>query len=391
MVILMLNCASVYTYEVDDPETALADIKTQLDEKIIYLKNTVGMVMCNIEFISSGVLRYICENLPFDIAGTTTASQAVNDEAGDLILTLFIMTSDDISFKAGVTESLRENTYERTKAAYEKLKNGETEQPKLIIAYAPFLIDLHSGDEYVRIWSKIIPGTPLFGTITTDDTATFNDCETIFNGVNMKDAMSFVLFYGDINPRFLIATLPEDNVLSLRGTITGSKENFVYTVNNTTIRDFFNESGIKDIKITTPIMVSSAENEAEGEVPVIRALYAYTDDGAGIFAGDIEEGSTFSLLSFSSKVIKSTFENEVKEIGKYQDVNGAILFSCASRRMALMGDNEESAEQQIARNALGKKLPFIMGYSGGEMCPVIADNGKLVNRFHNYSAIVLLV
>ena len=105
----MLKCASVYTYEVDDQKTALSEIKDQLDEKIELKDNTIGVIMCHPEFISSGTMRFICSNLPFDTVGVTSAAQAVNGEAGELILTIFIITSDDVRFKAGVTDCLEKS------------------------------------------------------------------------------------------------------------------------------------------------------------------------------------------------------------------------------------------------------------------------------------------
>ena len=387
----MLKCASVYTYEVDSPDIALSEIRKQLDQKITLLDNTIGIIMCNTEFITTGVLKHICKNLPFDIAGTTTASQAVNEEAGELILTVFVMTSDDIRFRAGVTDSLISNTYDRTKAAYERAAGDETEQPELAIVFTPFLVNYHSGDEYVKAWSSIIPGTPVFGTVTTDDTAMFSECETIFNGTSTREAMPFILCYGNINPRFLIATLPEDNVISLRGKITKAKDNNVSEIDGVPARSFFSDAGIPDMAITIPLLVSSSEAGLDDDVPVIRGLYAYSDDGTGIFAGDVEEGSIFSLLSIDADSIKSALRSEVEQIKNTRDVNGAIVFSCASRRIALLGVNEDLAEPQIVKDTLGNDIPFIMGYSGGEICPVMVSNGKLVNRFHNYSAVALLI
>ena len=78
----MLKCASVYTTEVDDPEIALNEIKGQLEKKLTLLENSVGIIMCHPEFIPTGVLKAVCEGLPFDLAGTTTASQSVNDKVG---------------------------------------------------------------------------------------------------------------------------------------------------------------------------------------------------------------------------------------------------------------------------------------------------------------------
>jgi hypothetical protein len=32
-------------------------------------------------------------------------------------------------------------------------------------------------------------------------------------------------------------------------------------------------------------------------------------------------------------------------------------------------------------------VPFLFAYAGGEICPLYTQNGRLVNRFHNMTAI----
>ena len=154
----MLRCASVYTCEVDDFDVALSEIKTQLEQKITLLKHSVGIIMCHPEFLGTGILKHLCENLPFDLAGVTTASQAVNDTVSELILTIFVMTSDDIVFKSDVIETLGSDVDGAIKAAYEKATAEMSEQPKLALLFPPF--GKHAGDEYVRAWEKVLPGTP---------------------------------------------------------------------------------------------------------------------------------------------------------------------------------------------------------------------------------------
>jgi len=387
----MLKCTSVFTYEIDRPEVALDEIKAQLDKNIKLLDNTVGIIMCHTEFISTGVLEFICKNLPFDVAGITTASQAVNNEAGELILTIFIMTSDDISFKTGITESLESSLFDPVKKAYDVASKGESGLPGLLLVFTPFHVTIHSGNEYIRTWNEILPSVPLFGTVAVDDTAAFEDSKTIYNGICSDNAMSFVMLYGDINPRFLIATLPEDTVLSLKGKATKTKGNFVYEVNDINTLKFFTDAGIPKKMATVPLMISPPVSDTNDEVSVIRELFSYTDEGVGILGGDVEEGSTISVLSFKPENIKSTFKNRVERINANKDVNGVLIFSCVSRRKALLAVFEDPAELHIARDDIRQDIPFMMGYSGGEFCPVASVAGTLNNRFHNYSAAILLI
>ena len=388
----MLNCAGVFTREIDDPNIALNEIKKQLDNKITLRANTVGIVMCHPEFIASGTLRHVCDNLPFDTVGMTTASQAVNDEANEHILTIFIMTSDDVRFKAGITESLSENAKTAVKTAYERVSDGEPEQPVLALIFPPFLMEHFSGDICIGAWKNVIPGTPFFGTYATDDTVTFMESETIFNGMSTKDAVPFVLCYGNIKPRFFIATLHENSALSLRAVVTKSKDNIIYEINNTNTRDFFTDSmGLSKSMLTFPLSVSSPAHDDNDGVQVIREHNYYTEDGASVFGGNIEEGAVISLLKFDADSILSTSLHEIKKISGLQDVKGALLFSCITRRMVVMGSGEPLAELLLAKNNITQDIPFMMGYSGGEICPTSTKDGIPSNRFHDSSMVVLVV
>jgi len=387
----MLNCTSVFTHEIDNPEVALNEIKSQLTKKITFLDSTVGIVLCHPEFIDSGVLRHVCEGLPFDVVGITTASQAVNDDIGDSFLTIFVMTSDDILFRAGITDGIGNNLYDSVKTSYDKTAAGETGPLKLALLFPPYIIDRYSGDAYIRVWKKIAPGIPIFGTLAADDTLEFDGCETIYNGINTKDAMPFILCYGNINPRFLLATLPENANLPISGTVTKSKDNFVYEVNGIDALTFFTGVGISDNAPVFPLMINQTGNDNDSAVHVVRELFAYSDDNAAIFGGDVEEDSTVHSLSFDSDSIKLTLQNEIEQLNTLSDINGALLFTCASRRMVLLGINEDYAELQIVKDTIKQEIPFMMGYSGGEICPVISNDGILHNRFHNYSVVILVI
>jgi len=385
----MLRCASVFTREIDDLETALAEVKSQLDNKISLLKNSVGIIMCHPEFIATGVTKYIGENLPFDIVGITTASQAVNDDVDEHVLTIFVMTSDDAWFKTGITEGLYDEIDTPVQIAYSKVSEGEPEPPKLALIFPPFLLERYAGDAYVHAWKKIIPETPFFGTIAIDDTLTFKECETIYNGEHKHDAMPFVLCYGNIDPHFYIVTLPANETISFRAEVTKSKDNIVYEIDGINAREFFIQSEIPEIMLTVPFMIDLKKRTDYDGIPVISGSTAYTEDGAAVFSCHVEEGSTFSLANFTIDDVLSTSQHGIEMITKLKDVSGALLFPCVIRRMPLMRIGKPLAELQIAKETL--KVPFMMGYSGGEICPTSVKGGVPANRFHNYSIIILVL
>ncbi|MCL2799946.1 MAG: FIST C-terminal domain-containing protein [Endomicrobia bacterium] len=385
----MLKCASLYTTEVDNPEIAVSKINEQIDAKITLLENSVGIIMCHPEFISTGVLKAVCENLPFDVAGITTSSQAVNSEIGELMLTIFVMTSDDVRFKTGLTENLDCEVDGPIKSAYKRIAADMSEPPKLAIIFPP--LGLHSGDMYVDAWGKIIPHIPIFGTCAIDDTTVFSECETIHNGTNYKSAMPFVLCYGNINPRFMIATPSEKNTVSDKAEITKAAGNCVEQINNDTAIKYFEKLGFTESVKFTPFMIDLLKREDYDGIPVIRWHAYFTEEGESIFYGDVDEGSTFTMLKCDPDDILVTARQKLEMLNKLPDVNGVLLFTCTVRRATLSGVNKHLMELQSAKNMINSEIPFMMGYSGGEICPTSVKNDVPTNRFHNYSLVILVI
>ena len=391
----MLKCASVFTYEIDDPEAAFKEIKHQLDEKITFLEHTTGVIMCHPEFIASGVLKHICENLPFDLTGVTTSSQAVNDEAGELMLTIFVMTSDDVSFRTGVTGALRENIDTEVKTAFDKATQGVDHSPKLALIFPPFILK-NAGDVYVNACQKIIPDTPIFGAVAIDDTISFSESETIYNGVSYETAMPFVLFYGNINPRFIVGTFPQDNVMPYKGEITKSNGPLVHEINNINARQYFesigfvNNGALNENYLFVPFVIDQKKRADYDGIPVVRRLASFMEDGTAVFRGYVDEGSTFTLLTCGTADVLTTTRQKIKQLNDLPDVNGVLLFPCIIRRMMIMRDNPQ-LELEAARDTINPKIPYMMGYACGEICPTLIKNSIPTNRFHNYSLIILVI
>ena len=391
----MLKCVSLYTYEVDDKITALDEINEQLNEKIELKSNTVGIVMCHPEFIYSGVVQYICTSLPFDVLGVTTAAQAVNGEAGEMMLTIFVMTADDVSFRTGFADCLSENLATSVELAYENASKGETEEPRLAILFPPIGLQ-HAGDSYIEKWFSRIPKTPIFGTLAIDDTPTFEESETIYKGENSKDKMPFILCYGNIIPRFLIGTIPEENTMPYKGEITSSTGSFVHEINELNTYKYFESIGFETSGISSvnylflPFSIDQKTRDDYDGVPVIRVLDSFDDEGTAKFHGNVDEGSTFTLLKCEAEDVLSTTKQRIKDINNLQDVNGVLLFSCVVRRVVTMTDNHNE-EFELARDLLRSDIPFMMGSAGGEICPTGLKDGVPTNRYHNYSIAILVI
>jgi hypothetical protein len=154
----MIRSFTVFTENIDDPQAAAAEIKAQLDAGPGLLKNTVGIIACHYEFVLSGAARAVCENLPFDVAGTISSVQSGGDAQGTLMLTILVITSDELRFKTGMSPSLKDQPNAGIEAAYTALAGDE--KPALIFAFAPFMPENY-GDEYVNTLSAASGGAPV--------------------------------------------------------------------------------------------------------------------------------------------------------------------------------------------------------------------------------------
>jgi hypothetical protein len=202
----MIKAITAYTLEIDDMETAVSEILAQLDIAGNLRAYSVGLMSCYPEFIETGVAKAICEALPFDVVGSTTAGNAVTGALGELMLCLMVLTSDELIFSAGVSAFLRAEPETALGVAYQQARRVLPGEPSLVIVFAP-LANKDTGEVIVEALDRISGGIPLFGALSVDyiDILDFSRTYTLFNGTASRDGLSFFLIYGDIYPSSFVA------------------------------------------------------------------------------------------------------------------------------------------------------------------------------------------
>ncbi len=388
----MVHSASVFSYELDDPALAAEEIKTQLKEKLTLKKNTVGILMCDPEFITSGVYQAVCEALPFPVAGTTTMTQAVNGEAGVLMLTLLVYTADDVSFEVGYTDPIPAggDILAATRGAFEAARAKLPEAPKLVYVFPPLIAE-NGGDQYIDAIEALCPNVPVFGTLAVDDSIVFDNCSTLFNGEHSLTRMAFVLFSGDVHPRFFIGTVPEHNALPYSGEITKSDRHIVHEINDIRCSEYFENIGFaKDGKLDkgmqfVPFMLDMKARADWDGIPVVRAMVYFDENGAGVCRGYMYQNSVFTLVNPSSDDILESSRDLAKRVRALTDASAVLAFSCVVRRMAFGAQPLTEADMMV--DMLRPEVPMMVAYSGGEICPTSLRANGVTNRFHNYSMI----
>ena len=373
------------TLELDDPVAAVAEILDQLDLAGNALKNSVGFLTCSFEFVESGIVKSVCEALPFDVAGCTTLANANNSDGGTMLLCLSVLTADDCQFAAAVTNPLKNGLEAEVGASAQKAAASLGEPTKMALAFLPMFGV--GGEIMLTALDKALQGAPIFGTVACDfDTASYSNTYVIYNGQFYKDCLSFLLVSGNVNPKFVVTSTSEQNLRKQEAVITSSKGHLLRAVNGITAKDYFESIGLiagKGIEGMSSIPFVVDYND--GTQAVSRAIYGLNEDGSAVCGGLMPEGGTLYIGRMDEEDILLTAETSSKTLLLKEELNGVIMFPCLGRNMVLAID--PMAEINTVRSIFGDAAPWHLAYSGGECCPVYGICGNLKNRFHNFTFI----
>lgn len=392
----MINSASIYTYELDDAQAALEELCTQLDQKLVLLPHTVGILMCDPEFMETGVYEAVCAGLPFPVAGTTTMTQAVNGTAGLLLMTIMVLTSDDVFFEVGMSEPIGPggDILAATRGAYQVAADALPDKVKFTFLFPP-LIRENAGDQYIDAFEVLCPDTPVFGTLAVDDSSAFENSFTFCNGKSSKESMAFILTTGNISPRFAIATVSDKKALPYTGEITKSEGHIVHEIDGMPAVKYFESIGFAQNGVLNmqhrfvPFVLDFKKLSDYDGVPVVRAMVYINKSGAGVCRGYMYQNSVFTLTTPGSDDVYETSKALVEDLRRMPDKQAVILFSCLVRRMPF-GAQPLTEANMILENT-DPDMPFMLAYSGGEICPTSVREGAVTNRFHNYSLIACVL
>jgi hypothetical protein len=382
----MIRTFTAFTENIDDPAAAAAEIREQLQKGQGFLKNTVGIIACHYEFVLSGAAKAVCARLPFEVAGTISSVQATNEAQGALILTLMVLTSDDVGFKTACTASLKGEPGRAIAEAYTKAAGGE--KPALIFAFAPFMVE-NSGDEYVRVISEASGGVPCFGTLAVDHTPDFRECYMLFNGEHYRDKMALILVYGDIRPQFYLASISREKLLDKPALVTSSEGHILKEVNGRPVVEYFEGMGLTKATETSYAMTSLPFmlDYGDGTPPVSKVFIGLNEQKYAICAGAMPKGSTLYIGVFDKEDVIFTSRGIIERALGEMDHPSVILgYSCISRSITLGSDT--LGEVDVVRKKIAGRVPFFMAYSGGEMCPTQINPSAAINRFHNNTFIL---
>ena len=385
----MIKTFVAHTTELDDDNLAVNQILAQIELGKNLMKNTIGIISCHYEFVNSGIYNAVCKALPFSVVGTISSSQSVPGFSASLLLTLMVLTSDDVSFVKTLTPSLLENPTQVISDSYKAACNNC--KPSLILAYAPFILQ-NCGDDYVSVLTEVSGGTPCFGTLAVDDTLDFSCCFMLADGQQYLDRMVMVLLFGDIRPKFFVANISDSRILEKSAFITKSAGSVLMEVNERPVLEYFEDLGLLDATNTQYAMTSLPFllDYNDGTPKVSKIFIMLTPEKYAICNGAMPMGSTLYMATADSDDIMLTTGEAVDKILDYtDDASVLLIYSCIGRIMTL--GSEQFKEMDLVYKKIGENIPYLMACSGGEICPAQISQEKAINRFHNNAFIACIL
>jgi hypothetical protein len=384
----MIKTLTAFTSELDDEKIAIEQINSHLESAGALLKNTIGIVSCHYEFVLSGMFKTICEALPFGVVGSIASAQSTQDESGDLLLTLTVLTSDDVSFDTVITTPLTEPG----KVVTDSYKNAcRAERPSLILMFAPFMLQ-NCCDDYVNAITEASGGVPCFGTQAMDDTPDFANCFVLADGVHYRDRMVMLLMYGDIHPKFFVANISERKIFDKSAVITKSMGPVLIEVNDRPVIEYLEDLGLVEASETHYAMTSLPFllDYNDGTPKVSKVFAALTPEKFVVCAGGMPEGSTLYMTRTDKDDVIYTTEEITDVIAKeIEEASVMLIYSCLVRSMTL--GTEQLKEMDIVNSKFSGKLPYMFAISGGEICPTQVSEGNAINRFQNNTFVACLL
>ena len=378
----MINMYVARTSEIDEFDVAIAEIKSQIDFSALK-RNSGGVIFCHIDFVESGLVAELCEALPFDVIGMTSMAEACGNGYGLYDLTLTVLTSDEVRFDAGMTIGINKDNYtDEIARLYKGIRSKVGEDPALILSFMPYIREV-SGYEVVDAMDTAVAGIPIWGSITNSVDFNYEKVQTIYNGKNLPGGVAMMSLTGPVEPKFVVSSIPERNISSNRAMITKSEGAILREVNDMPILDYLKNIGLiitRENITTTPLMVYYGD----AVEPVALGFYTLFEDGSVLTGGEMPVGTSFAVGSIDADGIFESAQSGISEILKHQGRQATLLLPCLTRYLMLAPD-QESELRLITEKLKEDGQPFMMGYSGGEICPVPGNDGKLHNRFHNYT------
>jgi hypothetical protein len=388
----MIRFLNAYTYELDNPEVAVKEIADQIDIKNNLLKNSVGLLFCHSKFISMGVMEAVCKSLPFDVLGCTSlffaqAGAGKSVHAGDIMLTVTVLTSNDIEFVTGVCEPITDANVETCiQTQYMDVASSLSEKPNMVFAFPPTILNI-TLDVMFEALDNVCGGIPIFGTVALDMDAHIRQPQTIYNGMAYNDRMTLLLFKGPFKPRFFFVRFPEQSALTQDAIITGAEGPRIISINNEPAVSFLEELGlIKSDKGSFSHAIPLVISDIEGNNPEVVVVLDITPEGTLICGRHAPVGGVLNIGAITADYVLESVKTLLSNIDEHGKETGLFVISCFLRSIVL-GEGSKVEVDLLQQELSSYSGPWLYINSGGELCPRYTTSGAIENQALQYALV----
>jgi hypothetical protein len=377
----------------DGAETA-NQLASSIREKVALGKNSVGFLFCDADTDGAAVTRELKGLLGFDVAGMTALAALDSDGCHEAAAVLSVLTADDCSFHAAVTDPLLDGAHEsKIKEAYRRaapVGAGQGQKPGVLFAFCPPGMPF-SGDAYPNALSEEAPGVPLMGGVCSDD-YDYGRARVFLSGGEYRDALILVSVWGNVKPKFALRHVTSRFAERIRR-VAAAEGNVVYKVGDETFVKYLEGFGLKT-DVDDPLLAFTSypmmlTREGGDETPLMRHISGLNhSDGSGSFFGDVPVGTLANICLVGKDDIivacRDSMNALLEEAGDHGYEYSAIFcISCCGRAMIL--GSESDAEGRVLSEMLPENISLSGAYCLGEICPTRYGGGVASNRFHNCS------
>ena len=379
----MITSITASTREIDDPKIAVNEILTALNLEKLMKKNSLGIISCFSEFEETGVLKAICEALPFECIGSTTCLNGTGKEIDQILFSIVVLTSDECTFKTTMIE-IDENYENNINSTIKKLYEEIAAKPTLFLSYFP-LIHAIGGNVILSTLDEASGNVPIFGTVVVDHTSDYSTSSAILNGSLYRNGLVLGAITGEIDMSFEIASINEEKIRKQKAIITKSNGSILMEINGKPALEYLEEIGLtkEDLSIGLGVVPLVIDHK-DGTKNVIRGVFAVTPEGYVVCGGSMPEGASIAIGGLDAHDVVTTTEEAIINIKK--DSGVMLSYSCIARYLVTSPNVTIEAEKIKELNEGTSNYLFTV--SGGEICPLIDENGKLKNYFHNYTNVM---
>lgn len=384
----MLDIRTAGTTELDYPDVAASEISEALRADSLN-GDCLGFVTCSGDFIATGVLEAVCSRLPFPVMGIQTTDSTVDEGEGGAQLSLMVVGGDDVSFTRAVSGPLDDDPVTGlADMCTQGMVDGR--QPVMAFLFAP-MVECINDENIVAVVDEATGGIPLFGTLSVDYLdGTYLDNQVIFDGRAHGGRACAAFVHGPVEPTYVMAALPKNRILRQKAIITKSSNHILIEVNNIPVMQYLDSLGlVRDGKIPGIHSIPFIVDDASAARPESRSVLSVTPEGHVICGGEMREGMVLSLGAQDTDSVLETAGRVVGAVEAHPNPSAVMLFSCHSRSLALGLD--VTAELRYVRERLAGETPLLMAYSGGEICPVAAEDGVLRNMSHSDTLVACIL